>query len=277
MTSPRSGRSLALAAAITAIVGLAGNPDSASASGIPVVDGGHIGFQLAEFGKELERHTSQVAHWNSQIQEWKSKLSQNPLARLQENASLRPKIGSQLQIRTDTEGAEQRCNRYGGGPLGALGNVFQISFDASGNLREEQKKLCALQVALENRKWNENVLLIRMEELHKEKVETAADQRSQGMTEGEANTIFGNMDAAKGEYDASVTKGQLRINTLNNMIASVEHMQSMAAQQLLAGSKPSGFVQSAAMTLAQGAVLEAALSVGNGQCGGRLGEKCANQ
>ncbi|NJN36097.1 MAG: hypothetical protein HC794_02380 [Nitrospiraceae bacterium] len=83
-------------------------------------------------------------------------------------------------MKTDSEGAEQRCNRYGaGGPLGALSNIFQVSFNPSGNLREEQKKLCMLQVALENRKWNENVLLIRMEELHKEMVQTAADQRAQ--------------------------------------------------------------------------------------------------
>ncbi|NJN36098.1 MAG: hypothetical protein HC794_02385 [Nitrospiraceae bacterium] len=76
MTSPCFGRSIALAAAITVAAGLASYSDPARASGIPVVDGGHIGFQLAEFSKELGRHTAQVAHWNAQINEWKSKLSQ---------------------------------------------------------------------------------------------------------------------------------------------------------------------------------------------------------
>ncbi|NJN36096.1 MAG: hypothetical protein HC794_02375 [Nitrospiraceae bacterium] len=82
------------------------------------------------------------------------------------------------------------------------------------------------------------------------------------------------MTAVKHDYDASVTKGQLRINTLDNMLSSVANMQAMAAQQLLAGSKPSGFLQGAALTLAQGAVLEATLSVGNKQCGSELGKKC---
>ncbi len=265
--SPRRAKRATSLAVALAVSGLLVAPKPAWSSGIPVVDAGHIVAQITEFAKELQRYEEQV-------REWQNLLSQNPIQRLQESANLRPKIGNQLQMKSDTFGADQRCNRYGGGALGAIGNVFQISFDPNGNLREEQKKLCALQVALENRKWNENVLMIRQMELHQEKVDAAANARSANETQGEADTKAIDIEVAQGDFDANLAKGKARIETLDNMIASVEHMQSMAAQQLLAGSKPSGFVAAAASQIVQGAVLEAALEVNNDECGSRLGQRC---
>lgn len=258
---------LVICACIASTVFFSGYGATVRASGIPVVDGGHILAQITEFGKDLQRYQAQV-------QEWKNLLSQNPLDRVQEQSSLRPKIGSQLQMKNDSDGAPERCNRYGEGGLAAIANVFQISFDPNGNLREEQKKLCALQVALENRKWNENVLMIRQMELHQDKLDQAANARSSDMTQGEAQTKATDLAVAQVDFDSSLERGRARVSTLDGMISSVGHMQSMAAQQLLAGQKPSGFLEEAASTLVQGAVLNAALRVGNQDCGDKLGVEC---
>lgn len=269
MTSVRVKHSVRTAASVGLLVVAAGFASPQVQAGVPVIDYGHITAQVTEFGKELARY-------EAQLREWQNLLSQNPLQRVQEAANLRPKIGSQLQMKTDSDGAEQQCNQYGGGPLGAIGNVFQISFNPQGNLRDEQKKLCALQVALENRKWNENVLMIRQMELHQDKLDAVANSRSSSMTQGEAGTKTTDVVVAQADFDANMQKGKARIDTLNNMIESVKHMQSMAGQQLLAGQKPSGFVASAAANLAQGVVLKAALDIGNRQCGSELGVKCSN-
>jgi hypothetical protein len=273
MTSLNSSLSCAKAKLLAIAIGfcLAGAVHSprVEASGIPVVDGGHILAQVTEFAEQLKRYEAEV-------NEWKSKLSQNPLDRIKEDSDSRPKIGNQLQIKDDDEGVEQRCDRDGSGsPMAAIANVFSFSFNPNGNLRDEQKKLCTLQVTLENRKWNENVLMIRQMELLQEQLDTVADARSSGMTEGEINTQFGDMQAAQADFDVNMSKGQARIETLDNTLASVAHMQSMAAQQILAGSKPSGFAAEVAGQLVQGALLETALSVGNSECGGRLGERCS--
>lgn len=275
MTTQRLGRSLALAAAIAAIGGLASHSDPARA-GIPVVDGGHIGIQAAEFAKEVTRHAAQVAHWQQQIEDWKNKLSQNPLARVTEQGpNARQKIGDKLQIRGDDYGADQACGASSGGnPLAGITNVFQVSFNPNGNLIEEQKKLCLLQVALENRKWNENALMIKQMELLEDQLKTVADARKQGMTQGEIDTSFGDIAVAESDFNANRTKGQARVQTYDGMLASVTQMQSRAAQQMMSGTKPNGFFGAAANTLVQGAILEAALTVGSGSCGSKLGDKC---
>lgn len=265
--TPKSPLAASVGACVLAILAGISAPVSA---GIPVIDGGHIATQIAEFQKEITRYQSMV-------EEWKSKLSQNPLDRLKEPANSRPKIGNLLTVKADSDGVEQRCNRDGSSnPIAAFANVFSVSFNANGNLREEQKKLCALQVTLENRKWNENVLMIKQQELLQEKLDAAADARKQGMTEGEINTSFGDMQVAQADYQVNLEKGQARIATLDNMISSVEHMQAMAAQQLLAGQRPNGFAAAAASSLAQGVGLKAALDIGNRQCGSELGVKCSN-
>lgn len=253
-------------AALVLILGLAFHPRPALASGIPVVDGGHIVAQITQFTETMTRYQAQVA-------EWQNLLSKNPLSRLREAASLRPKLGAQLQIRGDDFGS-QRCSADGSSPLAAIGNLFQVSFNPEGNLRDEQKKLCMLEVALINRRWNENVLMIRQMELLEEQLSVVADAQSSGMTQGEIDTHFANLKTAQADYEVNRDKGVARIKTYDGMISSVSSMQSMVAQQLLAGQKPSGFVESAVNTLVQGAVLEAALSVGAGSaCSDRLGQR----
>lgn len=236
---------------------------SAWASGIPVVDAGHIAKQIFEFEKQIKRFEDMKA-------EWESKLSINPLER--EETSM-PKIGDKLKLRDDDEGVEQRCDRDGGGGFG-LGDIFSVSFNPEGNLREEQKKLCALQVRLENRKWNDNVLVIRAMELKEERAREAADSRSGGDTEGQANTKKGDVDVTQNDLINIVNAGQERIAVWDKMISSAAQMQSMVAEKLLAGQKPSGFVASVAEDLVQGAVLKAALEVGTGDCGDELGVRC---
>lgn len=272
MTSLNSSLSCAKTKFLAIAIGfcLAGTVHSprVEAQGIPVVDASHIIAQVTEFAEQLKRHEAEV-------NEWMSKLSQNPLDRIKEDSESRPKIGDQLQIKDDDEGLEQCDRDRSGSPIDPILNVFSFSFNPNGNLRDEQKKLCTLQVTLENRKWNENVLMIRQMELLQEQLDEVADARSSGMTEGEINTQFGDMQAAQADFDVNVSKGQARIEMLDNTLASVAHMQSMAAQQILAGSKPSGFAVEFAGELVQGALLQTALSVGNGECGDRLGERCS--
>jgi hypothetical protein len=236
------------------LIGCAGS--TSLVAGIPVVDGTHIGTQAAEFLKELQRY-------ETMLEEWKSKLAINPLDRPDNSL---PKIGAQLKVRDEDEGVEQRCNRYGeGGALGGLGDLFgiSISFNPDGNLREEQKKLCNLQVRLENRRWNENVLLIKAMELQQEQVDAAAKQRASGDTEGEANTKATDITISHADFETIKTTGIERIKVLDSMIDSTKQLQTMAAEQLLSGQKPSGFAEAALNDLVQGAVLCAALSVGN--------------
>jgi hypothetical protein len=282
MTTPKSNRSLRLksaALAATLVVGITSLLHSApaDASGVPVVDGAHIALQKFEFGQEILRFTDQVAHWNKQITEWKNLLSQNPLQRVGENASARPKIGQNLQMRSDDFGLEETCGSSGSGnPLASISNVFHISFNPEGNPVEEQKKLCTLSVVLQNRKWNENVLMIRQMELLQEKLDAVADARTSGMTQGEIDTNFGDMTVAESDFNTNRAKGEARINTYENMLASVSHMQSVAGKMMLSGTKPNGFFGAAATTLVQGAILQGALSIDAGDCGGKLGETCSN-
>jgi hypothetical protein len=264
-----------LAAAI--LLCLAGSVHSprVEASGIPVIDGGHILVQKLEFAEEFARFGKQVAHWEKQISEWKNLLSQNPLQRIGEDASARPKIGESLQMRADDFGLAETCgSENGGNPIASLTNLFQVSFDPQANPVEEQKKLCALSVALQNRKWNENVLMIRQMELLDAKRDSVASARSAGMTQGEIDTHFGDMAVIESDFNANQAKGQARITTYENMLASVSHMQSMAGKMMLSGTKPNGFFGVAAQSLVQGAILEGVLSVGEGDCSGKLGETC---
>lgn len=268
MSRARSGKSVVLAIAI--VVFCSGQAGKSHATGIPVFDANQLVDQVqAQF-----EYVETLRRYEAQLREWQNLLSTNPMEQLRESASLRPKLGDQLQMKADSDGVNQQCQVSGGGPIAAIGNLFNISFDPNGNLREEQKKLCALNLALENRKWNENVLMIRQMELHQEKLDAAARARSSGMAQGEADTKSDDFSVAQGLYEENLSRSKARIDTLDGMIKSVQHMQSMAAQQILAGQQPDGFLEAAATTLVQGAVLGAALNVGNDGCGDDLGVRC---
>jgi len=241
----------------------------ALATGIPVFDANQLVSQVEsrfEFIATLNRYREQV-------QQWEAMLSQNPLMRIRNNANTRPKIGSQLQLREDDFG-DRRCNAGGGNPVSGLLNIFQLSFDPQGNLRQEQTKLCVLEVAIENRRWNENVLMIRQMELLQEQMDSVADARSGGMTQGEIDTKFGDMQQAQAQFQGNVEDGRTRIGTYDDMLRSVRNTQAMAAEQLLKGTQPSSFLAEAANTMVQGAVLSAALRVGTEDCGDTLGRPC---
>lgn len=241
----------------------------ARASGIPVFDANQLMAQIEarfEFIQTLRRYEQQMT-------QWRSLLSQNPLERVREAVGGRPKLGDKLTLRGDTDGMQQRCGDAGG-VGGLLGNVFDIRFDANGDLREQQRKLCEVQVVLENRRWNENVLMIKQMELLQEKADTVADARRSGMTQGEIDTNLVDLKVAQDDYQRNAVKGKARIATYDEMLGSVATMQQMAAEELLRGSRPSGFSSAVAETIVQGAVLRAVLTVGNGGCGDRLGQPC---
>ncbi|MFN7519089.1 MAG: hypothetical protein ACK5VV_00170 [Lysobacteraceae bacterium] len=259
---------LAMGFAVLVVLNVPATP--AWASGIPVFDVNQLMAQVEarfEFIQTLRRYEQQIA-------QWRNLLSQNPMERVREAVGGRPKLGDKLTLRGDTDGIQQRCGASGGGIGGLLGNLFDIRFDANGDLREQQTKLCEVQVVLENRRWNENVLMIKQMELLQEKADAVADARRSGMTQGEIDTNLVDLKVAQDDYERNAVKGKARIATYDEMLGSVATMQRMAAEELLRGSRPTGFSAAVAETIVQGAVLRSVLRVGNGGCGDRLGQPC---
>lgn len=171
------------------------------------------------------------------------------------------------------------------------------SSTSGANLRERQFQLCRTLVYMRNSKWNaERKVVLEMERqteqlkdiLGRWNNEVGGDggsvsgditsgcsiESDGGASEGWQASALAELQANAEQSERLFKQVQTEVEVYQNVINTLEHRQAEVGGQLLAGQRPSGFLASAASSLAQGAVLKAALTVGNKKCGSELGVEC---
>jgi Type IV secretion system proteins. len=145
---PRKARKAPFLTSIALACALASGNASA---GIPVIDGTSLGEAIAEFveqiakwGVEAERWTSQWSHYTQQLTKLDQIFSQAQLA-----------FGQQFQKRSETEGIDERCNGGSGNMLSDLISSFGLNMN--GDIVAQQKALCSYIVIMQNKKYNDQV------------------------------------------------------------------------------------------------------------------------
>lgn len=290
-----------LAAAI--LLCLAGSVHSprVEASGIPVVDGlNQVYNMVIDEARRFARQCFDVRNL------------QDALKRVQDirNINLRTSIGGSTIKLSEAmpavpvmQGVDSACpDPSGGGLAGAAASTIRDAIGLTtkeldgANLRQEQMNVCRTLVFMRNTKWNtERKVLVELERQTDELVSILDDWNSKvgsgggsigdlakgcsldsgnGPTEGWQATTGASLQANAEQSERLFKQVQSEVEVYQNIINTLEQRQAEIGRQMLAGQKPQGFLEEAAATMVQGAVLEGALRIGNRQCGEKLGVKC---
>lgn len=259
----RTPRPLHHAARLVLALGFAAFASQASAQWA-VIDAKAI----AESIKQFEKMKEQLAAAKSQINEaqklydsLQSLKGLDPLASILDSEA---DLSTMLEERDPDYLLEERCPGAEGGIGGLLEALRNpATLVSGGSIREEQLRICSQIVHIENHLWNENVMAIEVQELHRERAKEAARSRDAGAEQGEADTRTGDVFVVGVDQEADMEMIQRRIQVFQNALVSLKQTQGLLAQQLMAGRNRGGLIDDLAGNVVQGAALKAALEVGD--------------
>ena len=246
---------LAKALGLTILIGATGSASTASATGVPVVDGAHISSTVSSWFGEWGKTAAQ---WGKEGQQWKQTWDHymQQLIKMQGLAmTLGMEKGINLEeVDQNTYMVAERCGS--GFSVGSLTKVFNIN--GSGNIYEQQKQICANIQRAENIKYNMTVRFMKesvpeLEKMLRQMEQERNTSNSQGNVEGATSK------AAQMNNDLTLRfqgyESQLR--TYDAYVASLQGAQKTLAQGALKGK------QSLLGTFVKTAALKGALEVGN--------------
>lgn len=259
----RTSRCIPRALGIVVVLAFAGVAPQASAQWA-VIDAKAI----AESIKQFEKMKEQLAAAKSQINEaqklydsLQSLEGLNPLASALDSEA---DLSAMLEERDSDYLLEERCPGAEGGVGGLLEALSNpATLVSGGSIREEQLRICSQIVRIENHLWNENVMAIEVQELHRERAKEAARSRDAGAEQGEADTRTGDVFVVGVDQEADMEMIERRIHVFENALESLNKTQGLLAQQLMAGRNRGGLIDDLAGDVVQGAALKAALEAGD--------------
>lgn len=252
---PRKARKAPFLTSIALACALASGNASA---GIPVIDGTSLGEAIAEFveqvakwGVEAERWTSQWSHYTQQLTKLDQIFSQAQLA-----------FGQHFQPRSETEGVSERC---GGNGMGFSDLIAAFTMTMDGDLVDQQKKVCTYIVIFQNKKYNDQVKAMNMlidqtrADIKKQVLQMAGASSNGGMDSNTANATAG-LQTILANYQES----EQRAAMYDGMIATLKTDQNSLAERALKGDKGKGMLASAAGAVISTAALAGALAINEG-------------
>jgi len=236
---------------------------TAGATGVPVVDAAHtiqnVFTQLWVEGKSAikwgQDYAEQLAQTRQLLEDYKAKLS--GAASFMDSAML---MGDQFQERSPDDIAKLAKNRCGAGASAqGVSNLWtRFVPDMSGNIEEQQLRVCAQIVLMESERYNEQVRMLKRVRKSSEELERLDKVRSSyGSEATQGDMTVSNNDisrfAARGSMDMDYFRTAMI--TYDGFIDSLRSDQKDLALQAMRGkSAPWGSV-------IQGATLKAALEV----------------
>lgn len=244
-------------------LGMALPVSTVNATGVPVADLSHtiqnIFTQLWVEGKEAVKwgqdYAEQVAQTRQLLEEYQAKIS--GAANFLDSAML---MGDKFQERSPADIAELARNRCGtGADTQALADLWKRFVpDMSGDIKEQQLKVCAQIVLMESERYNEQVKMLKRVRESSEKLAGLGRARSSYGNDATLGDMTGNNNdisrfAARGSMDMDYFRTAMI--TYDGFIASLRSDQQDLALAAMRGKRaPWGSV-------AQGITLKAALEI----------------
>lgn len=233
-----------------AVAGFIVATNTVSATGIPVVDGGHIltttSSWIGQWGKE-------GAQWVKEGQQWKQTWD-HYMQQLITMKGLVMSMGldKSLNLEPVDENTYMVAERCGSGfSLGSLTKIF--SLNSSGNIYEQQKQICSNIQRVQNMKYNLTVKFMKdnvpeMESMLKQIEKERNTNNKQGTVEGTTSKSVQMSNA----LDINFLNYQSQITTYDAYVASLESLQRVLAQGALKGKQGmlGTFVKTAALKTA---------------------------
>lgn len=237
------------------LIGLMVATNTVSATGIPVVDGGHIsttvGSWIGQWGKE-------GAQWVKEGQQWKQTWD-HYMQQLVAMKGLMMSMGLDKGVNLEPvdENTYMVAERCGSGfSPGSLTKM--ISLNSSGNIYEQQKQICGNIQRVQNMKYNLTVKFMKdnvpkMEDMLKEIANERNANNNQGTVEGTTSK--------SAQMNNSLTLNfqnyQSQVATYDAYVETLEGTQRTLAQGALKGK------QGMLGTFVKTAALKTALEVGD--------------
>jgi len=244
-----------VAATAVVVALIAGTPDTRA--GMPVIDIANviqstlnqINTYTARF-QDIAEYTEEMARWKRTLEQYQNQLIQMQGIVM---AFGLPPGQPVTKVLPDYMVAE-RCG--GGISMSSLTKVFQIN--ATGNIIEQQKQLCANIQRMENIKFNYTVdFVTKYAPQMQEALKKSEARRNSSNTQG--NVAAADNDALRigNTADANFQEWQANIQVYDSYIASMENNQRILARVAMKGK------ETVLGTMIQTGALKGALEVGN--------------
>ncbi|WP_462116077.1 hypothetical protein [Lysobacter xanthus] len=154
-------------------------------------------------------------------------------------------------------GVQERCGGTGGFSFSVSSLANTMVPDLKGNIRDNQRKLCAQIQMLENQKYNATVRYFKeVAPTLKEDMEAISEKRRENNEQGTLAAIAEASARLQTQQETSGKELDNQVNSCDRLIATLTAMQQNLARQALNGAP-----DTAIGTMVKTATLEAALKV----------------
>lgn len=217
---------------------------------------GKIVYDPTTLAKQVQEYKEEAKRWQEKVEQYKSTLG---------NASMMiksPGFNMEMTLveRAPNEGVAERCpdpSGSGGGLVGSMFDMFKP--DLNGNIFEQQQVVCMNIVLLQNKKYNELVLMVKEADKRKGEIDKMISDAANSNKPGEMQSSVIKAQELMGKSLAEMQYSLARIQAFDGMIESLTVDQQTLAKQALSGSQTS--FSGLLGTVIQGVSLEAALQV----------------
>jgi len=224
---------------------------------------------IAERTEMIRQELNQQAQLGNDVRQLSQQLTQlqNAMTRLQGLLSgsfgVDSNLLSNLQLVDLNAGADVRCPQNGGGPAGFMSSVARRVLGLEDRLFKQQQETCIATVQAENARFNNIVQLMkrlddRNRELEGIRADTPGNDSTEGAVGGHLLTMNQYAEAMSMDINSSMAQSQI----YDSFIASLNTQQMALGQQAFSGKGKFG-LESLTSAMVQGALLKAALEVGD--------------
>ncbi len=197
---------------------------------------------FAEYGIQAERFIDTTQNWAQKLAQFKQIIA-SPI--MPTGVTLKP-VAAEWNV-------VERCGA--GSILSLSGLMAALDMNPGGDIAAQQRNICAAIQMLENRKYNETILVVQKTMPDMRKVlDEIKGIRLRTKKEGGMTEAFTNAAVSNAYMEADFSAWEKQIGTYDGQIRALTKMQQMLAQRALKGSpSPLG-------TVVKAAALKAALS-----------------
>lgn len=240
---------LALAAAVTLVLGLSA-PVHRAEAGFPVIDGTNLSTNIFNWVEDIYEYATEAGRWTSEL----SRI-QRQLVQLQAMVTnIMPANGQKLVPVDLNYMVKERCGA--GSIAGNLGSM--ITLNPEGDIRTQQKQICAAIQQMQNRKYNDTLAFMdtTMKEMERAMKELK-NRRNSTNDEGNVTASTNDNVNMSNEIQLSMDTFNSRMNAYDQYIAALTNRQQQLASLALRGKKD------VLGQIVKTATLQGALSVGD--------------
>lgn len=206
--------------------------------------------------KQIQEYQEQAKRWQEQLKQYQSTLGDASMMIKSPGFSME----LTLEERAPNQGITERCpdpSGSGGGLLGSMFDMFKP--DLNGDILKQQQVVCMNLVLLQNKKYNELVLMVKEADKRKQEIDTMINDAAVKNKPGQMESSIVKAQELMGKSLAEMQYSLARIQAFDGMIESLTIDQQTLGKKALGGSQSTfaGLLG----TVIQGASLEAALQV----------------